>query len=125
MGVKLVGEKSMRYRRICCVVACIGLCSSLLVPTSGIAAPGQNNNRNNKSNNKANNPANQVYGQDNNQVNQAYNQPAGQQQKKSTDDYQKHVKDAEKANKQQQRQYQNAVFKSNVRHAIEHGHAHH
>jgi len=50
---------------------------------------------------------------------------SGGQKDKAQEEYQKHVKEAEQAHKKQEREQKNALFKSNVRKALEKGHARH
>jgi hypothetical protein len=53
------------------------------------------------------------------------NNSNGTQEDKARQEYEKHVKEAEKEHQRQEKQAQSAGFKSNVRKAIEHGHAQH
>ncbi len=119
------------------IIALLGLCFLLFEASPGFAEPGHRNGNNNSGN-----PSQGIWTPDSQNVQASQNLQRSQNfqfgetnqnsqrnqnnqvtQDKSRDEYAKHIKEAEQAHREAERQEKSALFKSNVRKALEHGHA--
>ncbi len=112
------GISRMRFRTMLTLIVCVSCSSSLLTPHAGIAGP-NNGGQGNKVKLQAN--------KDKPQVTQYQPQATQYQSQVSPDKaqeaYNKHIKEAEQERRRQEQQAKGALFKSNVRKALEHGRA--